>query len=101
MVNVVFVSGNCVFTAHASKHRLVDEMLSPQQPITPVKLIELPTTKWVIWKRVGPLTIDVAGRQLVTVQYRGMGRGWHDEAAPGTFVQGALTRPATTDVWGA
>lgn len=57
--------------------------------------------KWVNFKRVGPLEVEVAGRKLVTVQYRGMGVGWWDSASAGTFVPGALSRPVSpaTDVW--
>lgn len=55
--------------------------------------------KWVNFTRVGPLEVEVAGRKLVTIQYRGMGVGWWDGAVAGTFVEGALTNPATTKVW--
>ena len=55
--------------------------------------------QWVSFKKVGPLTVEVQGRNLVTVQYRGIGAGWYDQAAAGTFVEGSLIDPAGTPVW--
>lgn len=67
----------------------------------PVQLFVTNTANWevkyVCWKRVGPLDIQVQGRKLVTVQYRGIGAGIVDIS--GTWTTGALTNPASTDVW--
>lgn len=53
--------------------------------------------EWVTWKKVGPLSVEVQGRELIAVHYRGMGSSWVDVS--GTWTKGALTNPATTDVW--
>lgn len=53
--------------------------------------------KWVRWKELGPLEVEVQGRKLVTIQYRGMGSGWINIS--GTWTEGALTNPAGTKVW--
>lgn len=66
-----------------------------------VKLFVDGSTFWqaeyVIWKRLGNFKVDIAGRQFVAVQYRGLGAGWIDVA--GTWTKGGLTDPDSTAIW--
>lgn len=96
-------NGNLQWMVDLAVHPTVTSTMESPNGVKAIKLFVTTTTfweaKWVNFKRVGPLEVEVAGRKLITVQYRGMGVGWWDSAVAGTFVEGALTNPATTKVW--
>lgn len=55
------------------------------------------TVQWVTWKKIGPISVEVQGRDVIAAHYRGFGSSWVNVS--GTWTKGKLERPAGTAVW--